>query len=254
MKKALLPALALFIFASCGNKEKLREVDVPSVALDNDRNRSVGNPADVKAKDGVFRMPTLNFDYDDLTPEMSAQTIANHYAKIHLKYTENLNIAVKGTEMEAQSIEEILGALPADNEFLKTNAGGYYNHNLFWESLSPKGGGEPNGKIGTYINRDFGSFANFKKEFAQKAKNIFGSGWVWVILKNNGTVAITTTNNEDNPLMPSSVERGLPLFNLDMWEHAYYLQHKSNKQSYIDSFFKQVDWGKINYRIDLNMQ
>lgn len=246
--------LAMILLATaCGQKEHLHEVDVPTIAIDSNQDRySRVKPSDVKAKDGVFRMPGLNYQYTELAPNMSPQTLEEHYAKIHLKYTNNLNTAVKGTLMESQSIEEILASLPIENTLLKTNAGGFYNHNLFWESLSPQGGGQPQGNIANIIRRDFGNFEQFKIQFANKAKSISGSGWVWLILKRNGSLAITTTVNEDNPLMPDSTEQGFPLLNLDMWEHAYFLQYKTNKQGYIDDFFKMVDWQKVNYRLDLS--
>ena len=252
MKKILFLAV-ISCLTSCGNKEELHEVDVPSIAIDNSNERyNRIKPSDVKAKDGVFRMPGLNYQYTDLSPEILPETIELHYAKTHLKYTENLNIAVKGTPMESQSIEEILASLDIENTFLRNNAGGYYNHNLFWDILSPKGNNQPSGAIAGLIQRDFGSFDQFKTQFTNKAKNIFGSGWVWVILKRNGSIAITTTANEDNPLMPNATEQGFPLFNLDMWEHAYYLQYKNDKQGYIDNFFQLIDWDKVNYRLDLS--
>lgn len=253
MRIFLLSTTLLLTAVGCGKKDNLYEVDVPTVAIDSNQDRyNRIKPSDVKAKDGVFRMPGLNYQYTDLMPSMSPQTIEEHYAKIHLRFADNLNIAVKGTPMEAQSIEEILSSPDMENTFLRNNAGGYYNHNLFWDILSPQGGGEPTGNIAGLIRRDFGSFEQFKTQFSNKAKGIFGSGWVWVILKKNGSISITTTSNEDNPLMTSNPEQGFPLFNLDMWEHAYYLQHKNNKQGYIDDFFKIIDWKKVNYRLDLS--
>ncbi|HLV46208.1 MAG TPA: superoxide dismutase [Flavobacterium sp.] len=252
MRNLLLSLIAIAAIG-CGKKEELHEVDVPTLAIDNSQERyNRIKPSDVKAKDGVFRMPGLDYQYADLMPNMNPQTLELQYAKIHLKYTDNLNIAVKGTPMEAQSIEEILASLDIENTFLRNNAGGYYNHNLFWSILSPEGNNQPSGAIAGLIQRDFGSFDQFKTQFASKAKNILGSGWVWVILKKNGSIAITTTPNEDNPLMPDTTEQGFPLLNLDMWEHAYYLQYKNDKQGYIDSFFQIIDWDKVNYRLDLS--
>lgn len=235
---------------SCGNKEELHEVEIPESTIVTDE-EGVANPKDVIAKEGAFKMPDLNYAYNDLEPYIDAKTVETHYAKHHLGYTNKLNEAVRGTPLESKSIEEILQTLDPKNNVLKNNAGGYYNHNLFWSILGKNKGGNPSGKIAELINRDFGSFENFKTNFKKSGTDLFGSGWVWLILTETNTLKITTSNNQNNPLMPYEDEKGYPIMNLDVWEHAYYLKYKNNRADYIDNYFKLIDWEKINYRIDL---
>ncbi len=246
----LLTAVTSFLLFSCKNKEEMTEVQVPS-ATAKDSIPAKGDPKSVVANQGAFQMKGLNYGYNDLEPYMDGQTVETHYGKHHLGYCNKLNDAVKGTPLETMSIEEILKGMDLKNSALRNNAGGYYNHNIFWEILAPKAGGRPTGKIAELINKDFGSFDQFKTQFTDAAKGLFGSGWVWLVYQNDGTLKITTSINQDNPLMPNAEVKGYPLMNIDVWEHAYYLKYKNERPKYIENFWQLVDWSKVEYRLSL---
>jgi len=252
MKKniLLLTAVTSFLLFSCKNKEEMTEVQVPS-ATAKDSIPAKGDPKSVVANQGAFQMKGLNYGYNDLEPYMDGQTVETHYGKHHLGYCNKLNDAVKGTPLETMSIEEILKGIDLKNSALRNNAGGYYNHNIFWEILGPKAGGRPTGKVAELINKDFGSFDQFKTQFSDAAKGVFGSGWVWLVYQNDGTLKITTSINQDNPLMPNAEVKGYPLMNIDVWEHAYYLKYKNERPKYIENFWQLVDWSKVEYRLSL---
>lgn len=246
----LLTAVTSFLLFSCKNKEEMTEVQVPS-ATAKDPIPAKGDPKSVVANQGAFQMKGLNYGYNDLEPYMDGKTVETHYGKHHLGYCNKLNDAVKGTPLETMSIEEILKGMDLKNSALRNNAGGYYNHNIFWEILGPKAGGRPTGKIAELINKDFGSFDQFKTQFTDAAKGVFGSGWVWLVYQNDGTLKITTSINQDNPLMPNAEVKGYPLMNIDVWEHAYYLKYKNERPKYIENFWQLVDWSKVEYRLSL---
>lgn len=250
MKRILVTLLTGIAMISCQKKEEMVEVDVPvrdSITTET----TEGSPKDVQANEGAFKMLGLKYNYNDLEPYMDAKTVEIHYGKHHLGYCNKLNDAIKGTPMETMSIEEILRGIDMNNSALRNNAGGYYNHNLFWDILGKNKGGNPSGKIAELIQRDFQSFDQFKANFKKAGTDLFGSGWVWLIWKDNGTLAITTTTNQDNPLMPNATEKGLPIIGMDVWEHAYYLKYRNNRADYIDNFFKLIDWDQVNYRLSL---
>lgn len=249
----LLTAVTSFLLFSCKNKEEMTEVQVPS-ATAKDSIPAKGDPKSVVANQGAFQMKGLNYGYNDLEPYMDGQTVETHYGKHHLGYCNKLNDAVKGTPLETMSIEEILKGMDLKNSALRNNAGGYYNHNIFWEILGPKAGGRPTGKVAELINKDFGNFDQFKTQFSDAAKGVFGSGWVWLVYQNDGTLKITTSINQDNPLMPNAEVKGYPLMNIDVWEHAYYLKYKNERPKYIENFWQLVDWSKVEYRLSLIKQ
>ena len=242
--------ISTFSLIACKKDNELIEVQIPN-AVYMDSIPAEGNPASAIAKQGAFQMKGLGYDYNDLEPYMDGLTIETHYSKHHLDYCNKLNDAVKGTPMETMSIEEILKGLDPKNSTLRNNAGGYYNHNLFWEIIAPKAGGRPSGRIAELIDRDFGSFDIFKTQFSEMAKKLLGSGWVWLIYQNDGTLKISTTTNQDNPLMQNAELKGYPLMNLDVWEHAYYLKYKNDRPKYIENFWQLVDWSKVEYRLSL---
>ena len=169
-----------------------------------------------------------------------------HHGKHHAGYTNNLNNAISGSELENHSIEEILKNLNMENSALRNNAGGYYNHNLFWDILSPSGGEKPNGKLLESINNGFESFENFKEEFSKAAATRFGSGWAWLCVHENGTLKVCSTANQDNPLMPGIGCDGFPILGIDVWEHAYYLNYQNRRPDYINAFFNVINWEKVN--------
>ena len=193
----------------------------------------------------AFELPKLNYAFDALEPNIDAKTMEIHYGKHHNGYTNNLNNLISGTENENKDIEEILKSLDLNNSGLRNNAGGYFNHNLFWEIMSPNSGGEPKSEISDSINSSFGSFENFKNEFSKAAATRFGSGWAWLCAHENGTLEICSTANQDNPLMPNGCG-GNPILCLDVWEHAYYLNYQNRRPDYIQAFFEVVDWSVVS--------
>ena len=194
----------------------------------------------------AFELPKLKYSYDSLEPHIDSKTMEIHHGKHHAGYTNNLNNAISGSELENHSIEEILKNLNMENSALRNNAGGYYNHNLFWDILSPSGGGKPNGRLLESINNGFESFENFKEEFSKAAATRFGSGWAWLCVHENGTLKVCSTANQDNPLMPGIGCDGFPILGIDVWEHAYYLNYQNRRPDYINAFFNIINWGKVN--------
>lgn len=188
-----------------------------------------------------FELPKLPYAYDALEPHMDARTMEIHYTKHHQGYTNNLNAAIEGTDLANATIEDILVKgknIPA----VRNNGGGYWNHKLFWEVMSPNGGGEPTGELAEAINASFGSFANFKEEFSKAAKTRFGSGWAW-LSNNHGKLEVCSTPNQDNPLMDGNC--GQPILGLDVWEHAYYLNYQNRRPDYVEAFFHVINWDKV---------
>ena len=192
-----------------------------------------------------FKLPELNYSYDALEPHIDAKTMEIHHSKHHNGYTTNLNNAIEGTEMQNQSIEEICKSENLTGA-VRNNGGGYYNHCLFWDILSPNGGGEPKDEVAEAINSSFGSFEDFKNEFAKAAATRFGSGWAWLCVK-NGALDICSTANQDNPLMLDQCG-GTPILALDVWEHAYYLNYQNRRPDYINAFFNVINWEEVNRR------
>ena len=192
-----------------------------------------------------FQLPTLPYAYDALEPHIDAKTMEIHHSKHHNGYTNNLNNAIQGTELEGKSIEEIC-KLKDLSGGVRNNGGGYFNHCLFWDIMSPNGGGVPTGDIATAINNDFGSFDEFKNEFAKAAATRFGSGWAWLGSK-NGKLMTCSTANQDNPLMENQFGC-YPLLCLDVWEHAYYLNYQNRRPDYIQAFFNVINWEEVNRR------
>lgn len=192
----------------------------------------------------TFQLPKLGYDYTALEPHIDAKTMEIHHSKHHQAYTDKLNGAVKGTELEGKSIEDILKGLDASNGAVRNNGGGFFNHNLFWEIMSPTGG-KLTSKMETLINESFGSFDAFKTEFANAAATQFGSGWAWLCVKADGKLAVCSTPNQDNPLMPFVECQGTPILGLDVWEHAYYLNYQNKRPDYIEAFFSVINWDKV---------
>ena len=193
----------------------------------------------------AFELPKLNYSFDGLEPHIDAKTMEIHYGKHHNGYTNNLNNAISGTDLESKTIEEILKNLDLDNMALRNNAGGYFNHNLFWEIMGPNCGGNPSGEISEAINSNFNSFENFKEEFKKAAATRFGSGWAWLCVLGDGKLEICSTPNQDNPLMENSCG-GNPILCLDVWEHAYYLNYQNRRPDYIEAFFSLINWDEVN--------
>ncbi len=191
-----------------------------------------------------FQLPDLPYSYDALEPHIDSRTMEIHHTKHHQAYTTNLNNAIAGTDLEGKSIEEIL-VQGVENNAVRNNGGGFYNHNLFWQIMAPNAGGKPEGELAEAINYAFGSFDGFKEKFAQAATTRFGSGWAWLCV-NDGKLEICSTANQDNPLMPNVGYSGFPILGLDVWEHAYYLNYQNRRPDYIQAFFNVVNWNKVS--------
>lgn len=190
----------------------------------------------------AFTLDPLPYANNALEPHFDALTMEIHHDRHHQAYVTNLNAAVAGTELEGKTIEELLAGISKAPAPVRNNGGGHWNHSFFWKSLSASGGGEPTGKLGEAITAKFGSFAAFKDEFKKAATGRFGSGWAWLIVKEGGEIAITSTPNQDNPLMDIAEAKGTPVIGLDVWEHAYYLKYQNKRPDYIDAYWNVVDW------------
>jgi Fe-Mn family superoxide dismutase len=191
-----------------------------------------------------FQLPNLPYAYDALEPHIDARTMEIHHTKHHNAYLTKLNGAIAGTEMEGKSIEDLLKGLDMNNAAVRNNGGGFYNHCLFWEVMSPNGGGLPSGDLASAINDAFGSFEQFKDAFANAAANRFGSGWAWLCVHPGGKLEVCSTPNQDSPIMPGVGCGGHPILGLDVWEHAYYLNYQNRRPDYIEAFFSVINWEK----------
>jgi Fe-Mn family superoxide dismutase len=224
MKKAswyLLCFSIVFGVLSCNNKKLTEVVEVPLPSAV--EKFTIGSPDDIKADDGSFELVKLGYSYDAVSPQIEARTMELHYSKHYLAYTNSLNKAIRDTEYEDLTIEEILSKSVTDSLNLRNNAGGYYNHS---------------------------SFEGFKNQFTNAANRQFGSGWAWLVVDKNGKLKVTNTPNQDNPLMPRAIVSGTPILALDVWEHAYYLQYQSKRKNYIDAFFNIINWTVIGEKYE----
>lgn len=198
-----------------------------------------------------FSLPTLPYAYDALEPHIDAKTMEIHHTKHHQAYIDKANAALEGTEFADKPVEEIiadLDALPEDKQnILRNHGGGHANHSLFWTIMSPDGGGEPTGHLADIMNKTFGSFDEFKEKFETAAKNQFGSGWAWLIVRPDGSLGIISMPNQDNPLMAGL---GTPILGLDVWEHAYYLNYQNRRPDYVKAFWNVVNWKEVERRAE----
>jgi len=191
-----------------------------------------------------FELPKLPYAYNALEPHIDARTMEIHHSKHHQAYTTNLNKAIDGTPLASQSIEEILKGISKAPVAVRNNGGGYYNHDLFWKVMKPNGGGLPAGDLAAAINRDFGSFDTFKEQFSNAAATRFGSGWAWLIV-HDGKLVVSSSPNQDNPLMDIADVKGSPILGLDVWEHAYYLNYQNRRPDYIAAFWNVINWDEV---------
>ncbi len=198
----------------------------------------------------AFKLPNLPYEYDALMPHIDKRTMKIHHTKHHNGYTNKLNAAIEGTVLEKKSIEEILKKVSKHSAAVRNNGGGYYNHSLFWKVMSPDGGGQPStkGKLGKAITKAFGSFEKFQEAFAKAAGTRFGSGWAWLCVNSRGNLFVTSTPNQDNPLMDVADKKGTPILGLDVWEHAYYLKYQNKRPDYVQAFFNVINWKEVNKR------
>ena len=190
-----------------------------------------------------FELPKLSYAYDALEPTIDAKTMEIHHSKHHQAYVDNLNNAIAGTELEGKSIEEIQKT-GTDKPAVRNNGGGHFNHSLFWELLTPGGSKVPVGNVKAEIEK-IGGFDKFKEDFSTAAKTRFGSGWAWLVKNSDGSVVVSSTPNQDNPLMPVADKQGTPILGLDVWEHAYYLNYHNRRPDYVTAFFDVINWDKV---------
>lgn len=197
----------------------------------------------------AFELPKLDYAYNALEPHIDAATMEIHHTKHHAAYTNNLNAALEGSADAGKSIESLFADISKRSMAVRNNGGGFYNHNLFWKVLSPKGGGKPSGDLLAAIEKNFGSFDAFKDEFAKAAATRFGSGWAWLVKQADGKLVVSSTPNQDNPLMDVAEVKGSPLLAIDVWEHAYYLKYQNRRPDYIGAFWNVVNWNEVASRL-----
>ena len=191
----------------------------------------------------AFELPKLNYAYDALEPTIDARTMEIHHSKHHQAYVDNLNNAIAGTDLEGKSLEEIQ-KMGTDKPAVRNNGVGHFNHSLFWELLTPGGSKEPVGNVKAEIEK-IGGFEKFKEDFSNAAKTRFGSGWAWLVKNADGSVVVSSTPNQDNPLMPVADVQGTPILGIDVWEHAYYLKYQNKRPDYVAAFFDVINWDKV---------
>ncbi len=196
----------------------------------------------------AFELPKLDYAYDALEPHIDARTMEIHHSKHHNGYVTNLNKAIEGTDAATMSIEDICKNISKYSVAVRNNGGGHYNHSLFWKVMAPNKGGQPSGALADAINAVFGSFDAFKEQFAAAAATRFGSGWAWLIKNAEGKLQVTSTPNQDNPLMDVAEVKGTPILGVDVWEHAYYLNYQNRRPDYVAAFWNVVNWDEVAAR------
>jgi Fe-Mn family superoxide dismutase len=192
----------------------------------------------------AFELPKLSYAYEALEPNIDARTMEIHHTKHHQAYINNLNAALTGSADEGKSIEQLMANISKQPMAVRNNGGGHYNHSLFWEIMGPNAGGAPTGELADAINQAFGSFDKFKEDFAKAGATRFGSGWAWLV-KHDGKLVVTSTPNQDNPLMDIADVKGMPILGLDVWEHAYYLNYQNRRPDYISAWWNTVNWNVV---------
>ena len=197
----------------------------------------------------AFTLPALPYSHDALEPPIDTTTMQIHHGKHHQAYVDNLNKAIAGTPNENKSLEELVAAAGSISPAVRNNGGGHWNHSFFWEILAPNAGGAPSGKIGDAISSTFGSFDALKEKFNAAGLTRFGSGWAWLIAK-DGKLEISSTPNQDNPLMDVAEVKGTPLLGVDVWEHAYYLKYQNRRAEYLTAFWNVINWKKVNEKFE----
>jgi Fe-Mn family superoxide dismutase len=196
----------------------------------------------------AFTLPNLPYAFNALEPHIDARTMEIHHGKHHAAYVNNLNAAIQGTEWETKSLEEILANTSKLAPAVRNNGGGHWNHSMFWEIMAPNAGGEPTGAVAEAINGAFGSFDKFKEEFSKAAITRFGSGWAWLVVS-GGKLVVTSTPNQDNPLMDIAEVKGTPILGVDVWEHAYYLNYQNRRPDYVGAFYNVINWNAVAARL-----
>jgi Fe-Mn family superoxide dismutase len=200
----------------------------------------------------AFTLPALPFAPAALEPHIDAQTMQIHHGKHHQAYVDTLNKAVAGTPNENKSLEDLIKIAGTLSPAIRNNGGGHWNHSFFWEILAPNAGGKPSGKLAESIDADFGSFDAFKEKFAQAGATRFGSGWAWLV-EQDGKLVVSSTPNQDNPLMDVAEVKGTPILGVDVWEHAYYLKYQNRRAEYLSAFWNVVNWKEVSKKYEASL-
>lgn len=196
----------------------------------------------------AFELPQLPYDFNALEPHIDARTMEIHHGKHHNAYVTKLNEALEGSDLQGKDLEELMKNISSAPTAVRNNGGGHYNHSLFWTIMSPNGGGEPTGDLAEAIRSKFGSFSSFKEEFEKAAATRFGSGWAWLTVDGSGKLQVSSTPNQDNPVMDVAEVQGTPILGLDVWEHSYYLKYQNKRPEYISAFWNVVNWEEVGKR------
>ncbi|NEW81167.1 MAG: superoxide dismutase [Mariniphaga sp.] len=243
MKKRLVSILVVVLFATFSFAGK------PFPADNAFWNKAFAKLADSQLTGQSKQLP-LPYAYNALEPSVDAKTMEIHYSKHHAAYTKNMNDATTGPEFASKTLFQLFTEIEKYPVLVKNNGGGFYNHLLFWMLMAPASGQEPTGELLKAINESFGSVDKFKETFSNAGKKQFGSGWAWLSVNENGKLVVSSTPNQDNPLMSTTEVRGIPVLTLDVWEHAYYLQYQNRRPEYVDAFWKIVNWKEVSRRYD----
>lgn len=250
MKKVFYAMVfAGFLATSCASRHT-QIVDINNPPLTHHTESNYGKPSDIKVQNGVYPLIPLPYQYDALNRYIDTQTMYTHFAKHYTGYLEKLNKEVAEKGLHNQTIETLLMNSGKNMPSLRNNAGGYYNHNLYFGQMSPTPSPQPSGNLLEAIHRDFGSLSNLKEKLQEAAASQFGSGWAWLIRTADGHLAVTKTLNQDNPLMPEVEMNGTPLLGIDVWEHAYYLRYQNKRGDYVKNFWNVLDWEVVSQRFD----
>lgn len=221
----------------------------PYLSCTSRKDKDSGSANDITA----FTLPDLPYAYNALEPNIDARTMEIHYTRHHAGYVSKLNAAMEGSPFAGKTLEELMATIGENDTAIRNNGGGHFNHSLFWSIMSPQGGGEAEGEIADAIQRTFGSFDLFRESFSNEAAAVFGSGWTWLCINREMELFITSTPNQDNPLMGRIVGiSGIPILGIDVWEHAYYLKYQNRRGEYISNFFNIIDWEEVNNRFLAN--
>jgi Fe-Mn family superoxide dismutase len=243
MKKLIATTFAVALFATFSFAEK------PFPADNTFWNKTFSKLAEYQLT-GQSKQVPLPYAYNALEPSVDAKTMEIHYSKHHAAYTKNMNDATASTDYASKPLFQLFTEMEKYPVLVKNNSGGFYNHLLFWTVLAPVSGQEPQGDLLKAINEAFGSFDKFKETFSNAGKKQFGSGWAWLTVNEQGKLVVSSTPNQDNPLMSTTEVRGIPVLTLDVWEHAYYLQYQNRRPEYVDAFWKIVNWKEVSRRYD----
>lgn len=250
MKKGLIlgASLAMFLTFSCkeSTNTTVTTDNNDSIQLVNNDSEKLGNPTDVKADPGTFQIKPLKYGYDEVSEYIDGKTMEIHFSKHYLGYINKLNTALKEGNISDNNIVSILKNLDMNNKALRDNAGGYYNHLMYFDLISPNPSKEPSPELLTKITTTFGSVDDLVNQLKEAGSKQFGSGWAWLVVKEDGSLAVTSTPNQDNPLMPGATEPGTPIIGVDVWEHAYYLKYQNKRDDYLTNFFKVLDWKQVD--------